>query len=127
MVALGDDVPKDDPADAGKQRETSDGGSDGASAPVPVRISVPAGTPAKNAAESAKVTIEVGSSEGEVLAVPLAALHTSAGGKARVQVVCGGEVVDAAVEAGLSADGQVEVTPSSGAALKPGDQVVIGW
>jgi hypothetical protein len=126
VVALGDDVPKDDPADAGKRQGTSDGGSDNSSAPVPVQISVPAGTLAKNAAESAKVTIEVGSSEGEVLTVPLAALHTSAGGKARVQVVRGGEVVDVAVEAGLSADGQVEVTPSSGAALKPGDQVVVG-
>ncbi|MFF6808643.1 peptidoglycan-binding protein [Streptomyces sp. NPDC012403] len=126
VVALGDDVPKDDPADAGKQQGTSDGGSGDSSAPVPVQISVPAGTLAKNAAESAKVTIEVGSSEGEVLTVPLAALHTSAGGKARVQVVRGGEVVDVTVEAGLSADGQVEVTPSSGAALKPGDQVVVG-
>ncbi|MFD7687727.1 peptidoglycan-binding protein [Streptomyces sp. NPDC059781] len=126
VVALGGDVPKDDPADAGQQQGISDGGSDNSSAPVPVQISVPAGTLAKNAAESAKVTIEVGSSEGEVLTVPLAALHTSAGGKARVQVVRGGEAVDVAVEAGLSADGRVEVTPSSGAALKPGDQVVVG-
>ncbi|MFF9485906.1 peptidoglycan-binding protein [Streptomyces sp. NPDC014676] len=126
VVALGDDVPKDDPADDGKRQQTSDGGSDGGSAPVPVQISVPAGTLAENAAESAKVTIEVGSSEGEVLTVPLAALHTSADGKARVEVVRGGEAVDVPVEAGLSADGQVEVTPSSGAALNPGDQVVVG-
>ncbi|WP_234328071.1 peptidoglycan-binding protein [Streptomyces sp. NRRL S-37] len=126
VVALGDDVPKDEPADDGKRQQTSDGGSDGGSAPVPVQISVPAGTLAKNADESAKVTIEVGSSKGEVLTVPLAALHTSAGGKARVEVVRGGEVVDVPVEAGISADGQVEVTPSSGAALKPGDQVVVG-
>ncbi|CAL9665707.1 hypothetical protein SUDANB15_07188 [Streptomyces sp. enrichment culture] len=126
VVVPGDDVPEDDPADAGKQQGTSDGGSGGTSAPVPVQISVPTGTLAENAAESAKVTIEVGSSEGEVLTVPLAALHTSAGGKARVQVVRGGEVADVAVEAGLSADGRVEVTPSSGAALKPGDQVVVG-
>ncbi|MGW4020716.1 peptidoglycan-binding protein [Streptomyces sp. NPDC005009] len=126
VVALGDDVPKDDPADAGKQQGTSDGGSGDSSAPVPVQISVPAGTLAKNAAESAKVTIEVGSSEGKVLTVPVAALHTSADGKARVQVVRGGEEVDVPVEAGLSADGQVEVTPSSGAALAPGDQVVVG-
>ncbi|MFI2377134.1 peptidoglycan-binding protein [Streptomyces sp. NPDC018964] len=126
VVALGDDVPKDDPADADGEQGTSDGGSGGASAPVPVQISVPAGTLAENAAESAKVTIEVGSSEGEVLTVPLAALHTSAGGKARVEVVRGGETVDVAVETGLSADGRVEVTPASGAALAPGDQVVVG-
>jgi hypothetical protein len=91
-----------------------------------VQISVPAGTLAEKAAESAKVTIEVGSSEGKVLTVPVAALHTSADGKARVRVVRGGEEVDVPVEAGLSAGGQVEVTPSPGAALHSGDQVVVG-
>ncbi|MFF8592546.1 peptidoglycan-binding protein [Streptomyces sp. NPDC015220] len=126
VVALGGDVPKDDPAGADKQQGTSSGGSDGASAPVPVQISVPAGKLDKNTAESAKVTIEVGSSEGKVLTVPVAALHTSADGKSRVRVVRGGKVVDVPVEAGLSADGQVEVTPSAGAALAPGDQVVVG-
>ncbi|MFI8090839.1 hypothetical protein ACIF9R_21375 [Streptomyces sp. NPDC086080] len=126
VVALGDDVPKDAPADTDKQQGTSDGGSGDSSAPVPVQISVSAGKLAEKAAESAKVTIEVGSSEGKVLTVPVAALHTSADRKARVQVVRGGEVVDVPVEAGLSAGGQVEVTPSSGAALKSGDQVVVG-
>ncbi len=126
VVALGADVPKDDSADAGKQHGTSDGKGDDASAPVPVQISVPAGKLAKNTAESAKVTIEVGSSQGKVLTVPVAALHTSADRKARVQVERDGKVVDVPVEAGLSADGQVEVTPASGATLKPGDQVVVG-
>ncbi|MCX4724261.1 peptidoglycan-binding protein [Streptomyces sp. NBC_01306] len=126
VVALADDVPKDDSTDAGKQQGTSDGGSEGTSAPVPVQISVPAGKLTKNATESAKVTIEVGSSDGKVLTVPVAALHTSADEKARVQVLRGGKVVDLPVEAGLSADGQVEVTPASGVALKAGDQVVVG-
>ncbi|WP_405562495.1 peptidoglycan-binding protein [Streptomyces sp. NBC_01180] len=126
VVALAGDAPKDEPTDAGKQQGVPDGGSEDTSAPVPVQISVPAGKLTKNASESAKVTIEVGSSHGKVLAVPVAALHTSADEKARVQVVRGGKVVDVSVEAGLSADGQVEVTPSSGAALKAGDQVVVG-
>ncbi|MEV0263126.1 peptidoglycan-binding protein [Streptomyces sp. NPDC050617] len=126
VVALGADVPKDDSAGADKQHGTSGGEGEGASAPVPVQISVPAGKLAKNAAESAKVTIEVGSSHGKVLTVPVAALHTSADRKARVQVERDGKVVDVPVEAGLSADGQVEVTPASGATLKPGDQVVVG-
>ncbi|MFE6163308.1 peptidoglycan-binding protein [Streptomyces sp. NPDC056486] len=126
VVALGADVPKDDAADTDKQQGTSGGDSDDTSAPVPVQISVPSGKLAKNAAESAKVTIEVGSSRGKVLTVPVAALHTSADGKARVQVVRGGKGVGVAVEAGLSADGQVEVAPASGATLKPGDQVVVG-
>ncbi|MEV0277389.1 peptidoglycan-binding protein [Streptomyces sp. NPDC050610] len=126
VVALGADVPKDDSAGTDKQHGTPGGEGDGASAPVPVQISVPAGKLAKNAAESAKVTIEVGSSHGKVLTVPVAALHTSADRKARVQVERDGKVVDVPVEAGLSADGQVEVTPASGATLKPGDQVVVG-
>ncbi|AWL41061.1 MULTISPECIES: hypothetical protein [unclassified Streptomyces] len=58
--------------------------------------------------------------------MPVAALHTSADKKARVRVVRDGKVTDVAVEAGLSADGQVEVTPADGAALAPGDQVVVG-
>ncbi|GAA2964853.1 MULTISPECIES: peptidoglycan-binding domain-containing protein [Streptomyces] len=126
VVALGGDVPKDDPAGTDDQQGTSDGGSGDSSAPVPVQISVPAGKLTRSAAESAKVTIEVGSSDGKVLTVPVAALHTSADKKARVQVVRGGKTVDVPVEAGLSADGQVEVTASSGAALAPGDQVVVG-
>jgi hypothetical protein len=126
VVALGDDVPKNDSTGTGTEQGISDGGGGGTSAPVPVQISVPTGKLAENTAESAKITIEVGSSDGKVLTVPVAALHTSADKKTRVRVVRGGEVVDVPVEAGLSADGQVEVTPSSGAALKSGDHVVVG-
>ncbi|WP_330349078.1 peptidoglycan-binding protein [Streptomyces sp. NBC_00582] len=125
LVALGDDVPKTGSADGTTAQGASGGGSDDASAPVPVQISLPAGKLAKNAGGSAKVTIKVGSSAGKALTVPIAALHTSADGQATVQVRRGGTVVDVSVKAGLSAEGQVEVTPS-GAALKAGDQVVIG-
>ncbi|MER6953591.1 peptidoglycan-binding protein [Streptomyces sp. NPDC000618] len=125
LVALGDDVPKIDTTGGQTQQGTTNDGSDDASAPVPVQISVPSGDLAKNANGSAKVTIKVGSSDGDVLAVPIAALHTSADGQAKVRVRRGGKVVDVKVEAGLSAEGQVEVTPS-GDALKAGDQVVIG-
>ncbi|MEV0787207.1 peptidoglycan-binding protein [Streptomyces sp. NPDC050423] len=126
VVTLGGEVPKDDSADTDEQQGPSDGGSGDTSAPVPVQISVPAGKLTESAAESAKITIKVGSSDGKVLTVPVAALHTSADKKARVQVVRGGRTVDVPVEAGLSAEGQVEVTPSSGATLEPGDHVVVG-
>ncbi|MFJ5218620.1 peptidoglycan-binding protein [Streptomyces sp. NPDC088354] len=125
LVALGDDVPKNDAGAGTDSGGTSGGGSGDASAPVPVQISLPSGELAKNANESAKVTIKVGASDGEVLTVPVAALHTSADGKARVQVRRGGEVVDVPVKAGLSAQGQVEVAPT-GDALKAGDYVVVG-
>ncbi|WP_438304418.1 peptidoglycan-binding protein [Streptomyces sp. HUAS TT11] len=126
LVALGGDVPKTDATGDGKDAPaTPEGGSGDGAAPVPVQISVPAGKLTENADESAKVTIEVGSSRGEVLTVPVAALHTSADGHARVQIVRGGAAVDVPVKAGLSADGQVEVTPS-GDDLKAGDHVVVG-
>ncbi|MEU9469701.1 peptidoglycan-binding domain-containing protein [Streptomyces avermitilis] len=126
LVALGDDVPKNDSRDGENPAGTSgSGGSDDAPAPVPVQISIPSGELAKNANGSAKVTIKVGSSHGEVLTVPIAGLHTSADGQAKVQVARGSTVVDVPVKAGLSADGQVEVTPSDDA-LKVGDHVVVG-
>ncbi|MDX3095502.1 peptidoglycan-binding domain-containing protein [Streptomyces sp. ME01-24h] len=126
LMALGDDVPKRDAGDGKGAPGTSGGGAGDASAPVPVLVSVaPSGNLAKNANGSAMVTIKVGASDGDVLTVPIAALHTSAGGKARVRVVRGGKVVDVSVKAGLSADGQVEVTPSGGD-LEAGDHVVVG-
>ncbi|MER5435197.1 peptidoglycan-binding protein [Streptomyces sp. NPDC002588] len=125
LVALGDDVPSTDAKDGQASSGTSGGGSTDASAPVPVQISLPVGKLTKNASGSAKVTIKVGASKGEVLTVPIAALHTTADGQAKVQVRRSGKVVDVSVKAGLSAEGKVEVTPS-GAALKAGDQVVIG-
>ncbi|WP_326570185.1 peptidoglycan-binding protein [Actinacidiphila glaucinigra] len=131
LVALGDDVPKNDSGDGKDGSGSSDaeggggGGGGDASAPVPVQISIPSGELDKNANGSAKVTIKVGSSQGQVLTVPLAALHTSADGQAKVQVARGSTVVDVPVKAGLSAEGQVEVTPT-GDALRVGDQVVIG-
>ncbi|WP_340377948.1 peptidoglycan-binding protein [Streptomyces sp. SS7] len=125
LVALGDDVPKTGTADGTTAQGASSGGSGDASAPVPVQISLPAGKLTRNAGGSAKVTIKVGSSAGRALTVPIAALHTAADGQATVQVRRGGTVVDVSVKAGLSAEGQVEVTPS-GDALQAGDQVVIG-
>ncbi|WP_162624977.1 peptidoglycan-binding protein [Streptomyces cadmiisoli] len=126
LVALGDDVPKNDAGDDKDAPVAPDGGSGGdASAPVPIRISVPSGKLTENADGSAKVTIEVGASDGDVLTVPIAALHTSADGQATVRVRRGTTVVRVSVEAGLSAEGRVEVTPS-GDTLKAGDPVVVG-
>ncbi|MGW3244368.1 peptidoglycan-binding protein, partial [Streptomyces sp. NPDC001070] len=64
----------------------SDTGADPAdpSAPVPLVISVPDPGPLRNLSGGiAKVTIEVGASKGSVLVVPVAAVRTSADGKAR--------------------------------------------
>ncbi|MDQ0775784.1 hypothetical protein QF026_004250 [Streptomyces aurantiacus] len=96
------------------------------SAPVPLRISVPDPGPlAGQAGAAVKVTIKIGASDGKVLTVPLAAIRTSADGKARVQVRRDSGVSDVRVTVGLSAAGLVEVKPVGGA-LKQGDDVVVG-
>ncbi|WP_399896036.1 peptidoglycan-binding protein [Streptomyces sp. BBFR51] len=101
-------------------------GSGDPSAPVPVVVSVPHPGVLKDQSGSAvTVTIGVSSSKGAVLVVPVAALHTTSDGEARVRVERDGKVVGVPVEAGLSAAGQVEVSPR-GDALREGDQVVVG-
>ncbi|MEV6541316.1 peptidoglycan-binding protein [Streptomyces sp. NPDC051665] len=95
-------------------------------AAVQVRITVPEPGPLAGEAEAAvKVTIEVGASDGKVLTVPMAAIHTSSDGRARVKVERGDVVTDVHVTVGLSAAGIVEVKPDGGA-LKAGERVVVG-
>lgn len=76
-----------------------------------------------------KVSIAVGETEGEVLAVPLAALTAGAGGESRVEIVDpdgdGKETILVEVTTGLAADGYVEIQPVSGT-LDEGDLVVVG-
>jgi hypothetical protein len=94
---------------------------------VQLRIAVPEPGPlAGQAGASVTVTIEVGASEGPVLAVPVAAIRTSADGRARVRVERGGGVTDVPVTVGLSAAGLVEVKPTGGGKLDKGDRVVVG-
>ncbi|MET8325105.1 peptidoglycan-binding protein [Streptomyces sp. NPDC005181] len=96
------------------------------SAPVPLEISVADPGPLRSQSGGvAKVTIEVGASKGSVLVVPVAAVRTSADGKARVQVQRDGKVVNVPVPVGLAAAGLVEVTPDRGS-LDEGDQMVVG-
>ncbi|WP_431958998.1 peptidoglycan-binding protein [Actinacidiphila sp. bgisy160] len=95
-------------------------------APVQLVISVPDPGPLRDqSGGTAKVTIEVGASKGAVLVVPVAAVHTSADGRARVRVQRDGKVVNVPVIVGLSAAGQVEVR-ADGGSLDEGDQVVVG-
>jgi hypothetical protein len=72
-----------------------------------------------------RVTIPIESTDGEVLAVPVAALVTDAGGTTDVRVRRGDVYSDVPVTAGLSADGFAEVTPAGGD-LAEGDLVVVG-
>jgi len=70
-----------------------------------------------------KVTIPIGATNGEVLAVPLAALSAGPGGQSRVEVVrSGGSRELVPVEVGLSAGGFAEIR----GAVSVGDLVVVG-
>lgn len=73
------------------------------------------------------VRIPVGSTEGEVLAVPLAAVSAGPGGESRVEVHREGAAATelVVVEVGLVAEGYAEVTPVDGD-LADGDLVVVG-
>jgi peptidoglycan hydrolase-like protein with peptidoglycan-binding domain len=92
-------------ADGGKGSGSSaDAGSGDPSAPVSLVISVPDPGVLKNQSGSAvKVTVDLGSSKGAVLVVPLAAVHTTADGKAGVRVRRAGKVVNVPVKVGLLA------------------------
>ncbi|WP_345964148.1 peptidoglycan-binding protein [Streptomyces sp. BRB040] len=106
--------------------ETTTTSGDGTSEPVTLKVTIAKPGPlAENTGGAATVTIEVGESDGKVLAIPIAAVQTSAGGQARVQVERDGRVRRIDVVLGISADGLVEVKPDGGA-LKKGELVVVG-
>jgi multidrug efflux pump subunit AcrA (membrane-fusion protein) len=77
--------------------------------------------------DNVRVTIPVSSTDGAVLAVPLAALTAGAGGESRVEVSTGDDEKTRLVEVttGLAAEGFVEVTGID-EQLAAGDLVVVG-
>jgi peptidoglycan hydrolase-like protein with peptidoglycan-binding domain len=91
---------------------------------VYVKITVES-PPANLVGASVRLTIPVESTGASVLAVPVSALTLGPNGSSRVQRQVDGvsELVD--VEAGLSADGYIEVAAPDGS-LRAGDLVVIG-
>jgi hypothetical protein len=79
----------------------------------------------------ARITISVSSTDGEVLAVPVAAISVGADGESRVEVERNeGDGPDAVeivkVTVGLTAEGYAEITPVEAGALQRGDRVVVG-
>ena len=84
------------------------------------------GIPDELIGKNVKVVIPVGGTEGEVLAVPAAALSATADGATRVEVgEPDGTTRFVEVEPGLAASGLVEITPLDGN-LEEGDLVVVG-
>lgn len=74
-----------------------------------------------------KLTIPIERTEGEVLAVPVAALSAAADGSSRVEVVRDGNNTElVTVVVGLEADGFAEIDPVQGELVAGEDRVVIG-
>jgi len=73
-----------------------------------------------------RITIPIERTEGEVLAVPLAALSAGADGSARVEVLRGEETKLVTVSVGLESGGFAEVKAIDDS-LDLGDQVVVGF
>lgn len=74
-----------------------------------------------------RIQIPVGSTDGAVMAVPVAAVSAGPGGEYRVEVLDEGaeDTRLVVVETGLAARGFVQVTPVDGS-LRVGDRVVVG-
>ncbi|MFF2272434.1 hypothetical protein ACFVTX_09185 [Agromyces sp. NPDC058136] len=72
--------------------------------------------------QNVRVKISIGATEGEVLAVPLAALTAGPGGESRLEVQEGSETRIVEVTTGLAAGGFVEITGE----VAEGDLVVVG-
>ena len=84
------------------------------------------GIPDELIGKNVKVVMPVGGTDGDVLAVPAAALSATADGSTRVEVEQpDGSTRFVRVEPGLAASGLVEITPLDGE-LKEGDLVVVG-
>ncbi|MER7823758.1 peptidoglycan-binding protein [Streptomyces sp. NPDC096097] len=79
------------------------------------------------AGQGVRLTVEAGSTGGEVLVVPVSAISAGADGVTSVQVVAaGGSRRTVGVTTGATGDGFVEVRVVAGATLNAGDKVVVG-
>jgi hypothetical protein len=100
-------------------------GTDGFDAQhVAVRVTPEALPPGLEDA-AVRVAFPVESTQGEVLAVPIAAVSAGPDGTSRVTVERGRGTADVAVTVGLAAQGMIEVRPH-GNGLELGDRVVVG-
>jgi hypothetical protein len=109
----------------GKSGDTASSG--GATSPyLPLTIRPAKSWSTRFAGQDVRITITAAATSGRVLAVPEAAMSSGADTRTTVTVVDGaGRQRTVQVEAGVSADGMVQVTPLHGG-LAAGDDVVVG-
>ena len=119
-------------AAVGPYRAAADPGADAATAPslpsgYPLTVTAHPPLPAAWLGQDVRVTIEVEKTSGPVLVVPVAAVSTGQDGVTSVTVLGdSGERHRVTVTAGLESAGTIQVTPSGGAQLRAGDEVIIG-
>lgn len=127
VQSVGEEAAQQEPGDGGAG--DGQGGTQGADGRKRVVVVPDALTDEQRAqlqGANVRITIPVSATEGDVLAVPTAALTAGPGGEARVEVVGeDDETTLVTVETGLAADGYVEVTAVDGT-LAEGDRVVVG-
>ncbi|MFI6522905.1 peptidoglycan-binding protein [Spirillospora sp. NPDC050679] len=93
---------------------------------VPVRIDPDGKLDNRWAGQDVRLTITSAATPTEVLVVPLSAVTSGPDGRTTVSKAGrGGAVTRVPVEAGMSGDGFVEVSPVDAGALGPGDRVVV--
>ncbi|MFJ7246337.1 peptidoglycan-binding protein [Kitasatospora sp. NPDC098652] len=92
-----------------------------------LRIAPNSPLPADLTGKEVRISITASSTDGPVLAVPSAAISAGADGQTSVTALgSDGRLRRVPVRPGASGGGFVAVTPEAGAALAPGDKVVVG-
>ncbi|GAA3804424.1 hypothetical protein [Cellulomonas soli] len=127
VTAVAPEEAADDATD-GTQGDTSEQSAAPTAGRFAITFSPDALTPEQVVAlqgTNVRIRVPVGSTEGEVLAVPLAALTAGPGGESRVELSHGETSELVTVTTGLAAQGYVEIA-SSTPALAEGDLVVVG-
>lgn len=105
-----------------KNAQGSSGGQVGEEYEITVKGVAP--IPEAFAGKDVRVTIEAASTRGKVLAVPVSAVYSTAGGRTQVvRLLSGGEQEKLDIQPGVSAEGYVEVRAGG---LSAGDSVVVG-
>lgn len=80
----------------------------------------------KLAGQPVRLTVTAGSSAGPVLVVPDSAVSATSDGRTVVTVYVQGERHQVQVVTGAVGQGSVEIKPEDPAAVKEGDQVIVG-
>ena len=109
----------------GGNPQTGTGGA-ATSAYLPLSITTEQPLPSAWNGKNVRIVIDTASTSGEVLAVPVSAVVTTANGTTTVtRVEPDGRQTPVPVTTGLSADGMIEVRPAGTVELRAGDQVRI--